>query len=540
MADNPFDVMCLSETWLNSTWSDTELHIDGYNIIRRDRDDSQRGGGTAINYSTKFTARQRSDLFIQDIETVWLELTLPNRKKTLICALYKPPNADFDAFKASLDNILEQSASEGVETLILGDFNCDMLPNRLPKNSKELMQLLNMYQFDRLIKEPTHITEHSSTTIDLTFTNDAEKIIKSGVLQCSISDHSLIFLTRRAKKLRSPGKNIQYRNFKHYSSENLVTDLNEASWEKVDTSLTVDEAWIAFTETLNATADKHAPLAIKRVRAESLPWLTCEIRKLMRKRDFHHKRAQKQKSTEEWVKYKELRNKTTRFIRNAKQDYYSNSIEKNKKNSSKLWKTLKSVIATKSKTSTIESLETDSGVIQEPKKISQSFAKYFSTAIAKLRQRMTSVLSPPRPRANRSSNNFKLSQVSETFVAQELKKLKSNKSTGLHNIPARLLKDGADALAMPLAIFMNRSINEGSIPASWKHAIETPVHKSGSKSDTSNYRPISVLPVFAKIQEKAVHEMVYSFLLKHKLLSSYQSGFRPLHSTTISLSLVLN
>ena len=65
---------------------------------------------------------------------------------------------------------------------------------------------------------------------------------KSGVLQCSISDHSLIFLRRRAKKLRSPGKNIQYRNFKRYSSENFAADLREASWEKVDTSLTVDEA----------------------------------------------------------------------------------------------------------------------------------------------------------------------------------------------------------------------------------------------------------------------------------------------------------
>ena len=50
MNDNPFDVMCLSETWLNSTWSDAELYIDGYNIIRTDRNDSQRGGGTAIYY----------------------------------------------------------------------------------------------------------------------------------------------------------------------------------------------------------------------------------------------------------------------------------------------------------------------------------------------------------------------------------------------------------------------------------------------------------------------------------------------------------
>ena len=190
--------------------------------------------------------------------------------------------------------------------------------------------------------------------------------------------------------------------------------------------------------------------------------------------------------------------------------------------------------------STIESLETGSGVIQDPKKISQGFAKYFSTAIAKLRQRMVPVLSAPGPPANRSANNFKLSQVCESFVANELKKLKSNKSTGLHNIPARLLKDGADALATPLAIIMNRSINEGSIPASWKHAIVTPVFKSGSKSDTSNYRPISVLPVFAKILEKAVHKMIYNFLLQHKLLSSYQSGFRPLHSTATSLIDITN
>ena len=68
--------------------------------------------------------------------------------------------------------------------------------------------------------------------------------------------------------------------------------------------------------------------------------------------------------------------------------------------------------------------------------IHRGFAKYFSTAIAKFRQCMTSVLSAPRSPANRSSNNFKLSKVSESFLAKELKKLKNNKSTGLRNIPA--------------------------------------------------------------------------------------------------------
>ena len=81
---------------------------------------------------------------------------------------------------------------------------------RLPENSKELLQLFNVCQFDQLIKAPTHTTEHSFTTIDLAFATDIEKIVKSGVLQCSISNHLLIFLTRRVKKLRSPSKNIQY------------------------------------------------------------------------------------------------------------------------------------------------------------------------------------------------------------------------------------------------------------------------------------------------------------------------------------------
>ena len=87
---------------------------------------------------------------------------------------------------------------------------------------------------------------------------------------------------------------------------------------------------------------------------------------------------------------------------------------------------------------------------------------------------------------------------------------------------------------------MNRTINEGSLPADWKHAIVTPVHKAGSKSDPSNFRPISVLPIFSKILERAVHRMVYSYLQEHRLLSPLQSGFRPLHSTSTCLAHVTN
>ena len=87
---------------------------------------------------------------------------------------------------------------------------------------------------------------------------------------------------------------------------------------------------------------------------------------------------------------------------------------------------------------------------------------------------------------------------------------------------------------------MNRSICKGSIPSEWKHATVTPIHKAGSATDAANYRPISTLPVFTKILERAVHTMVYTYLLENQLLSNNQSGYRPLHSTSTCLTDVTN
>ena len=88
---------------------------------------------------------------------------------------------------------------------------------------------------------------------------------------------------------------------------------------------------------------------MKRVRANTLPWLTEEIRTTIKERDYHHKKTQKSGSLNEWFTYRKLRNKTTTLIRESKRTYYSNLITENKKDSNKLPKTLKSVISTDKK-----------------------------------------------------------------------------------------------------------------------------------------------------------------------------------------------
>ena len=540
--ENPFDVLCLNETWLNSSWRDAELSISGYNIIRKDRKDEQRGGGTAIYYKSKFVARPRPDIDSDGVETVWLEIIFPNKSKLLISSLYRPPNVDLKDLSPKIESLLDYSSRENIETMLLGDLNCDLTAKKRSTDTKDLCKLFNIYQFTQLIKSPTRITQHSSTTLDLIFTTNTEKIINFGVLNCSISDHSLVYAIRRAKIPRGPIKTVKCRNFKDYSTENFIADLHSTPWDGVDTSLTVNESWSCFKDTLVKISNKHAPTYTRRIRSNTLPWVTPQIRSLIVQRNFHHKKALKSGSDRDWSSYRDLRNRVTSSIREAKKLYYSKLIEENKSDSSKLWKALKSAISTDVRDTYIQSLDVDGTVTTDPLSIAAKFGTFFRTVIARLRETLLTTSTFPLPRCLQVSPTavFRLSPISEEFVLKQLKAIKSNKSTGFVDIPAHLLKDGAEVLAKPLTVLMNRSIAEGAVPSEWKHAMVTPIHKSGARTDPSNYRPISVLPVFSKILERAVHQMVYSYLQQHKLLSYLQSGFRPLHSTTTCLTNMTN
>ena len=59
--------------------------------------------------------------------------------------------------------------------------------------------------------------------------------------------------------------------------------------------------------------------------------------------------------------------------------------------------------------------------------------------------------------------------------------------------------------------------------------------KKGSKCELGNYRPISVLPLVSKVLEKTIYQQLHDYLQENRLLNTYQSGFRSLHSTTTAL-----
>lgn len=89
----------------------------------------------------------------------------------------------------------------------------------------------------------------------------------------------------------------------------------------------------------------------------------------------------------------------------------------------------------------------------------------------------------------------------------------------------------APAVSSSPTTLFNTSLMNGQFPSERKLANVTPVPKTRDAQLVTNYRPISFLPVVAKVFESLVHRQVYEYMQSHKILNPAQSGFRPHHCT---------
>ena len=85
-------------------------------------------------------------------------------------------------------------------------------------------------------------------------------------------------------------------------------------------------------------------------------------------------------------------------------------------------------------------------------------------------------------------------------------------------LSGRFLKDGSKVLAIALAQICNLSIKLSTVSDECKIAKLKPLYKKGKKTDSKNYRPISLLPVISKIFEKVIHDQTMDFVTKKNIL----------------------
>ena len=89
--------------------------------------------------------------------------------------------------------------------------------------------------------------------------------------------------------------------------------------------------------------------------------------------------------------------------------------------------------------------------------------------------------------------------VSFKGVVKLLKNLKPHKAAGPDDIPLMLLREAADEIAPAITLLFQASLNQGNTPSTWRKALVVPIFKKGSKSDASDYRPISLTSSLCKL-----------------------------------------
>ena len=96
-------VFTVSETWLKEEIADDEIAIDGYNLLREDRNHAN-GGGTTAYIHNKYGFKRRLDLELLSTEVLWFEVLIPKSKSILMASIYRPSSNEsfYDEFRSQL------------------------------------------------------------------------------------------------------------------------------------------------------------------------------------------------------------------------------------------------------------------------------------------------------------------------------------------------------------------------------------------------------------------------------------------------------
>ena len=269
--------------------------------------------------------------------------------------------------------------------------------------------------------------------------------------------------------------------------------------------------------------DILVPLRRLRVKRISSPWNhSPEIASARRQRDWLHRQAIKFGDPDVWSDYRRCRNKVTAMTRSAKHQYLSNLGLNLKHDSSKFWKHFSHLSSHQR-----SQYQTNSDFTSED--INEHFLSVAQKTVSVLPSSHTSPTSYIT--INTDVSPLKLSEVDVQEVVECISHLDSHKAVGVDGIPAKFVKASPLCLAVLLTKLINKSISSAVFPDCWKSAVVTPIPKSRNSSSLSNFRPISVLPIFSKVLERIVSNQMIDHFNKYDLFSQRQSGFRCGHST---------
>ena len=148
------------------------------------------------------------------------------------------------------------------------------------------------FSLTEIIKEPTRITCSTSTPLDHILTNSSETVSQKGVIDVGISNHQLIYCTRKIKRIKHNMHNqIQVWPLKTYSADIFTNALKTVQFPNYNMFSNVKVAYSDLLNKISDRIDSVAPIKIIRIKNNTQEWFHNEISEAIKIREKYFKKV---------------------------------------------------------------------------------------------------------------------------------------------------------------------------------------------------------------------------------------------------------
>ena len=537
--DFEFQIAAFTETWLTPNTFNSEIMCDNFQIFRRDRL-GKLGGGVLIAVSCIFPAEEIKLENISDIEIIIVVIKIGFKSLYISCS-YIPPNSGPNVYNEHLLAI--KSAMENIKTtdvfISLGDFNLpsvswfslpetDFLTPICPNDwSSDFFQSffeINLYQLN-------HIQNINNRTLDLVFVNNPFlfDITKTGPLSFPEDrHHPTIGIMTSFYKVDKASKSTSTYCYKKTDFDKLNELLSNVNWYEVlsfnNDGSNFDNILQRFYSIISSFISETVPMSKNKTNCGP-PWNSATLRWLKNRKNRLFKQFKITQNPTYHCHYLIARNKFNMENKRC----YNSYLFKVKSNIRRNPKLFYNFVNSKRKVTTYPTTMKMNGILySNDADISNVFAGFFASTYSS--KTINEMIIP-----NHIQEVFPINIpfLDSSLVLKNLKSIKICTNPGPDGIPSIILRNCAEMLSYPLTYLFNSSLKYGYFPLLWKLSFIVPIHKSGGRSEVTNYRGIAKLNAIPKLFEKMVTDMLSRNLLS--IISPYQHGFCKGRSTCTNL-----
>ena len=534
-----FKIIGISETWISE--SNYGLYeFDNYSHIAMYRND-KRGGGVSIfvHESILFSMRPNLKLLNNLVEYVFVEVdksVFKSKQNIIFGVIYRPPDTNPVEFIDLFSEIMHKIKRENKLCYLMGDYNFDLLKNETHIPTSNFLELMYSCSFLPLIHKPTRVTKTTATLIDNIFTNDLQVNTNTmnGILLSNLSDHFPIFHVVNNYCSELKDNTIIKRKICDENVSLFKEKLSSYDWNNVFIQEDPQCAYDIFHDIYSTLYDACFPMVkIKLGRRNSKPWLSNELKNMIKQKNRLYKKNKQYPTYQREFEYKKFRNSLSKRIHKAEKMYYKNLIEEHKGNVKKFWQITKFILNRNKCTPLQTKFKYNDDIISDGDLVVEHFNNFFVNIGPSTASKIpASNISPTSYLRGNYENSF----FSAPVTSNELQKLFDNlkdSACGWDNFDSKVIKYSSTEFINPFLHICNLSLEKGVFPRQLKIAKVIPLFKSGDDMLFSNYRPVSILPIFSKILERIMYNRLIIYI--EKMLNSNQFGFRKDHSAAMAL-----